>query len=198
MNRQITKLAILGMTVVAIGLLLSIPLLAVEKQYAHGDHPAPTAGSVPGKRCSMQDEHPCIRGKHQSMQKMCAARLDQVIKAIDAATKAVEGGRKVVALAELKKARGVVALCRETMLDMGKRRIANARCPIMGTKLDPEKVSPDLTRRYMGRKVGFCCAGCPQQWDKLSSAEKDERLEKVVPPKPVHEPDGENKHLHDH
>jgi hypothetical protein len=84
------------------------------------------------------------------------------------------------------------------MLDMGKRRIANARCPIMGTKLNPEKVPQNLTRTYKGKQVGFCCAGCPQQWDKLPPEEQVKRLEKVLPPKPVHEPGRENKHLHSH
>jgi len=38
---------------------------------------------------------------------------------------------------------------------------------------------------YMGSKVGFCCAGCPEQWDKLSPEEKAKKFAEVVPAKPV-------------
>ena len=51
----------------------------------------------------------------------------------------------------------------------------NARCPIMGGK--PTEA---LTRDYNGQKVGFCCAMCPGQWDKLSDADKAARLAKVA------------------
>jgi hypothetical protein len=54
--------------------------------------------------------------------------------------------------------------------------IVNHRCPIMGSPLDRGKVREGLTRRFRGRKVGFCCAGCPKAWDKLSEQEKESRL----------------------
>ncbi|NQU75799.1 MAG: hypothetical protein HQ546_05740 [Planctomycetes bacterium] len=56
----------------------------------------------------------------------------------------------------------------------------NVRCPIMGTTIDPANVSDSLTRTHKGNKVAFCCAGCPATWDKLSDAEKDAKLAKVV------------------
>jgi hypothetical protein len=49
--------------------------------------------------------------------------------------------------------------------------IVNARCPIMGGK-----ATEALTRDYNGQKVGFCCGGCPSQWDKLTDAQKDAKL----------------------
>ncbi len=48
----------------------------------------------------------------------------------------------------------------------------NSLCPIMGSKIDPAKVPPDLVRRFKGKKVAFCCAGCPVAWDKLSHEER--------------------------
>lgn len=54
--------------------------------------------------------------------------------------------------------------------------VVNSKCPIMGGKIDPAKVPADLTREYKGQKVGFCCAGCPATWDKLTDAEKDAKL----------------------
>jgi hypothetical protein len=63
-------------------------------------------------------------------------------------------------------------------------KVVNVRCPIMDTKIDPQKVPESLTRMHKGKKVGFCCAGCPAAWDKLSDAEKDDKLAKVMPGKP--------------
>lgn len=51
----------------------------------------------------------------------------------------------------------------------------NERCPIMGGA-----VKASLTRVYKGQTVAFCCGGCPAQWDKLSDADKEARLAKVV------------------
>jgi len=50
----------------------------------------------------------------------------------------------------------------------------------MGTTIDPANVSDSLTRTHKGNKVAFCCAGCPATWDKLSDAEKDAKLAKVM------------------
>ena len=58
---------------------------------------------------------------------------------------------------------------------------ANAHCPIMtGSAIDPAKVTADLTRTHKGKKVAFCCAGCPAAWDKLTDAEKDAKLAAVA------------------
>lgn len=58
-------------------------------------------------------------------------------------------------------------------------KVVNARCPIMGGAIDSAKVPASLTREYNGQKVGFCCGGCPAQWDKLTTAEKDAKLKKA-------------------
>jgi len=51
---------------------------------------------------------------------------------------------------------------------------------MMGTKIDPAKVPESLTRTYNGKKVAFCCAGCPVAWDKLSDADKTAKLAKTL------------------
>ncbi len=56
----------------------------------------------------------------------------------------------------------------------------NTKCPIMGSEINPAKVTADLTRVYKGQKVAFCCGGCPAAWDKLTDAEKDAKLLKVA------------------
>jgi hypothetical protein len=55
-------------------------------------------------------------------------------------------------------------------------KFANAFCPIMGTKIDPKMVTANLTREYKGKKVAFCCEGCPVAWDKLTDEQKGAKL----------------------
>lgn len=59
--------------------------------------------------------------------------------------------------------------------------VVNARCPIMGTDLDRGKVAIELTRKYKGQTVGFCCPACPPAWDKLSDQDKDKKLQAAMP-----------------
>jgi RND family efflux transporter MFP subunit len=66
-----------------------------------------------------------------------------------------------------------------TAAPAGEFPFINHRCPIMGTNIDPAQVTPALTRDYKGHKVAFCCNGCPDQWDKLTDAERDEKLIKA-------------------
>jgi len=52
----------------------------------------------------------------------------------------------------------------------------NGICPIMGSPVDKAKVPVSLTRDFKGQKIGFCCAGCPDSWDKLTDEEKTAKL----------------------
>ena len=56
----------------------------------------------------------------------------------------------------------------------------NAICPIMGTTIDPKKVTENLTRVYKGKKVAFCCGMCPGEWDKLTDEKKADKLKELV------------------
>ena len=58
--------------------------------------------------------------------------------------------------------------------------IVNSICPILGGKVDPNAPA-ELTRMYKGHKVGFCCGGCPAEWDKLTDAQKDAKLREMMP-----------------
>ena len=60
----------------------------------------------------------------------------------------------------------------------------NSKCPMMGNKFDSAKVAPELVRDFGGKKVGFCCAMCLPNWDKLSDVEKTAKLAKAVAPEP--------------
>ncbi|MFP3938016.1 MAG: hypothetical protein ACLFVW_06705 [Phycisphaerae bacterium] len=55
--------------------------------------------------------------------------------------------------------------------------VVNDRCPIMGSSIDPGNVPEELTREYKGRKIGFCCGGCPRAWDRLSDEQKQAKLD---------------------
>jgi hypothetical protein len=54
--------------------------------------------------------------------------------------------------------------------------VVNATCPMMGTVIDPANVPDSLIREFEGKKVGFCCAGCPAAWDKLEGEAKRQKL----------------------
>lgn len=62
--------------------------------------------------------------------------------------------------------------------------IVNVTCPIMGSRIDPANVPAVLTRTFKGQKIGFCCAGCPTAWDKLSDEEKVAKLAIAKPAQP--------------
>ena len=62
-----------------------------------------------------------------------------------------------------------------------KPKFANVRCPIMGSPINPAKVTKNLIRDYKDQKIAFCCGGCLVTWDKLSDSEKDAKLAKVKP-----------------
>jgi len=61
-------------------------------------------------------------------------------------------------------------------------KVVNSHCPIMGTELDSDNVPADLTREFLGEKIGFCCAECLPKWDELSEMEKAEKLDEVSQP----------------
>jgi hypothetical protein len=63
--------------------------------------------------------------------------------------------------------------------------VANTKCPITGGALSPDGVAENLTRDYKGQKIGFCCDGCPAEWDKLTDAAKDAELAKAKKPAAV-------------
>lgn len=120
-------------------------------------------------------------------QRINSAHLSAALKAIDAATEAINSDNKKTALAELAKARKLVASACAAMIKGDEPKFANVRCPIMGGLIDPAKLSSKLTRAYKGQKVAFCCAGCPKAWDKLADAEKQTKLAKATAGKDHHQ-----------
>ena len=103
-----------------------------------------------------------------------AAALKQALEAIEAARQAVQANDKAKALAALTRAKDIVTTSHQAMVRAG--GIVNARCPVMGSKLDPAKVPAKLTRIYKDKNVGFCCKSCPNTWDKMSAESKEQKL----------------------
>ncbi len=64
--------------------------------------------------------------------------------------------------------------------DKVKKCPVNVKCPIMGTEIDKEKLTEELTVEHRGHTVGLCCDGCPEQWGELSDEEKDEKLAESI------------------
>ncbi|MFA6133914.1 MAG: hypothetical protein WC869_07880 [Phycisphaerae bacterium] len=108
--------------------------------------------------------------------------LDQQLQAaqaaVESAGKALDSNDVQSARTALAKATELLASARKLLgtTASGQGQFANIRCPIMGSKIDPKKVTSDLIREYKGQKVAFCCSMCPPQWDKLSESEKDAKL----------------------
>ena len=148
--------------------------------------------------------------KECPMMKAQMEKLAAAIAAVDAATAALNGGDAKAALAELAKAKEALQAmktnCEKCMKAMADGKgcpmmaggacpmagakapaadagVVNVKCPIMGGAINPAKVPDNLTRTYKGQKVGFCCAGCPDAWDKLSDEQKDAKLAKSLPEK---------------
>jgi hypothetical protein len=85
----------------------------------------------------------------------------------------------------LKRAQTALDALQRMVEQQVKPAIVNARCPIMGAPIQAANVPPSLTRSFEGQKVGFCCAGCPNAWDRLPYPEKTAKLAAAVDrPKP--------------
>jgi hypothetical protein len=121
-----------------------------------------------------------------SLEKVHSGQLPILSMAIEKALKAVEQGDTKTALAELNKAKMMAAEISLALGKLVKPKFANARCPMMGSPIDPNKVTEDLIRDYKGQKVAFCCPGCPAQWDELTDARKAAKLAEAqeAPQKP--------------
>lgn len=99
------------------------------------------------------------------------------ISSINKAVKAINSGDRQTELAELNNALEKLVSVYKVLGTQAKLQYANSlRCPIMGSPIDISKVDESLTRNYKGRKIAFCCAGCPSAWDKLTEDQKQKNV----------------------
>ena len=123
------------------------------------------------KKCGTEKASHCKKMKQH---------LPAVSQAVDKAINALKSGDKKTALAQLQKAQKMLAAINKAIAECKKSKFANTRCPIMGSAINPDKVTKDLIRDYKGQKIAFCCGGCPSKWDKLTNAEKNAKLVKFT------------------
>jgi hypothetical protein len=107
----------------------------------------------------------------------CIKKLFMVKMSCELAMKSLEKNEINSALEKTESAKKSLTELKEIM---DGKRIINAKCPMIGGKVDMDKTSEKMTRMYKGIKIGFCCAGCPEAWDKLSDKEKSGRLSKLM------------------
>lgn len=122
-----------------------------------------------------------VRVETLSLDMIHSRELPIAILSIDKAAKAVESGDNKTVLAELDKALNTLIAIYGAFGTHVKPQFANNCCLIMGSPINPEKVTKNLIRDYKGQKVAFCCAGCPSMWDKLTDTQKQAKLAKVKP-----------------
>ncbi len=116
-----------------------------------------------------------------SLESIHAKHVPMVVMSIDKAKKALASGDKRTVLAELDKAQQMLMTIHAALGKHVKPQFANSLCPIMGSPINPDKVTRNLIRDYQGKKVAFCCAGCPAAWDKFTAAQKQTKLAKAKP-----------------
>ncbi len=112
-----------------------------------------------------------------SFEEIYSRDFPMAIVSIGEAVKAIQSGDRQTELAELSKALEKLITVYKALGTQVKPQFANnLRCPIMGSPINLDTVGESLTRNYNGRKVAFCCAGCPSAWDKFSDAEKQAKV----------------------
>jgi len=132
--------------------------------------------------CCAADKVKATQGKTlPTLQQVHARQLPGAITSIDAALKALEKGDRASVIRHLTAARLNIQTAHFALAKHVGPTFVNAVCPLMGSPIKPEKVTASLTREYKGQKVGFCCAGWPEEWDKLTDAQKEAKLEKAKP-----------------
>lgn len=58
----------------------------------------------------------------------------------------------------------------------GAAEIVNSVCPIMGNAVEAKDLDASLIKDWNGKKVGFCCPPCLEEWDELSDSEKADKI----------------------
>jgi len=115
-----------------------------------------------------------------SLQAIHSQQLPAVQEAVERAIQHLQAGHQQQALTELLQIKASLETIHQALGRHVGPLFVNDRCPIMGGKIDPTKVSAELTRMHGQDKVAFCCSGCPAQWDRLTEAQKTAKLKAVA------------------
>lgn len=133
----------------------------------------------------------------QTLEQVHAKTLPSALNILASLQKAIETGNKEEALTQLNHLKHALMMVQVALAQHVGPTYANTACPIMGTKIDPAKVTADLIREFNGQKVAFCCAMCPAQWDKLTDAEKKTKLMAATAAKPQAMPMSDMHDMHE-
>jgi len=128
----------------------------------------------------LQQETSAGRQAAEGLDAIYSKKLPSVQEALTRAIQHLEAGHRQEALKELKQAQSSLEAVRLAIGKHVEPSIVNDHCPIMGSKINADKVPANLTRVYNGQKVAFCCAGCPNAWDQLDDAQKTAKLASVI------------------
>lgn len=176
--------------VLGIGVIITLGFMAVKAAEGdmmkpgdtmkQGDIMKPGDMMKPGKEGMMKNMQECMMRCTANCEKNMKGTSDAIVS-LDNAVKALDAGNTADAKMEIEKAK---TLLKEMQIAqkkcMDKMPAVNDCCPVSGKKIDMMNTPENLTTLYKGKKVGFCCPACPPEWEKLTDAEKDVKLEKVM------------------
>ena len=174
MERNLVKV------LVSVAILFAVATMVSAPAWAGGnEHPESSTSTEPAKEA-------CKIGK---MKAACGEKLAKLSAALKAAQTAIDAGDTKTASAKIAWAQEQLGKMKKFASEKCKAAKAtkaakagfiNSTCPIMGSKIDPAKITESLTREFDGKKVALCCGGCPGQWDKLSDADKKAKLKAAM------------------
>jgi hypothetical protein len=118
--------------------------------------------------------------ENTSLQTIYAQRLPALQETVKRAIQHLEAGHHQEALNEMRQIQSALVALHQALGQQVGPRFLNDRCPIRGARIDLDKVPAALTRVYGQGQVAFCCAGCPDQWDRLTDAQKVAQLKQVA------------------
>ena len=134
-------------------------------------HTKPTATSASSFESGM------VRSENLTFEEIYSREFPTAIISLGEALKALQSGDRETEMAELVKGIDKLLIVYKALGTQMSPQFANSlSCPMMGSPIDINVLKESLTRDYKGRKVAFCCAGCPSAWDKLSDPQKQARV----------------------
>ncbi len=180
---------------VSVAVLLAVTAMVSAPAWAGNCHKKSPASADAAKKTD----------KISAVKAQCGEKLDKISAVLEAAKSAADAGDAKTAAAEIAKAQAQLAELKQFRSDKcsyfmsgkegkadgeckmkgqatsaDKAGVVNATCPMMGSKIDPAKVTEPLTRSFDGKQVGFCCGGCPAKWDALSDADRQAKLKTAM------------------
>ena len=182
MEKKRTALLLsIGLTTAAVIIVITTVSLISARPVQAEEANSPAMSESMRKCCVIGDMNKCTA----DCMKRCQANMKDISAAkvaIKAAIEAMDKGDTKAAKIEMEKADKLLSNVHKCMQEnMEQMPCNNAKCPITGKAIERMKCAKDCTCMHKGMKVGFCCAKCPAEWEKLTDAEKDAKLKDVTP-----------------